>query len=123
MKKLIRRTLITLLVLQTLYLVSPSAVRAEEMTCPEHTLVTIDIKPGSYTNKINLSARGVLPVAVLTTPVFDASQFTPEMAHVSDAAVAMAETCAGTDALRWNYEDVNGDGELDLVFFFAIQDL
>jgi hypothetical protein len=83
----------------------------------------VDIKPGDRSNKINLSARGLLPVAVLTTADFDASQFTPEMAHLSDARIAMTMGCVGADAVRWNYVDVNRDGRLDLVFLFRIQDL
>lgn len=123
MKKLIQKTLITLLVLQGLYWASPPSVYAEQMTCPEHTPVTIDIKPGGYPNKINLSANGLLPVAVLNTEAFDASQFTPQEAHLSDADVAMTETCGGAQAIRWAREDVDGDGDLDLVFFFKIREL
>src|SRR5512138_2993249 len=115
MKKLMLRTLAVLLIIQALYFVSPATVYAEDMTCPEHLPVTIDIKPDDYPNKINLSAKGLLPVAVLTTPNFDASQFTPEMAHLNDATIAMTEGCSGPMAIRWNYSDVNRDGRLDLV--------
>src|SRR6266540_2065012 len=121
MKKLIFGTLITTLVLQVLFFDNLSAVRAEEMSCPLPTYVTIDIKPGNSQNRIKLSSNGVLAVAVLTTQDFDASQFTPEMAHLSDASIAM--TCEGAAAIRWKLEDVNGDRQLDLVFFFRIQDL
>ena len=123
MKKLILRTLVTILVLQALYLVSPSTVQAEEMTCPPPMPVDIEIKPGEYPNKINRSAKGLLPVAVLTTQDFDASLFTPAMAHLSDATIAMTMGCVGADAVRWNYADVNRDGQLDLVFFFKIPEL
>jgi hypothetical protein len=40
---------------------------------------------------------------------------------LSDAAAPMG--CAGAAAVRWNYTDVNGDGLVDLVFFFPIQDI
>jgi hypothetical protein len=96
---------------------------AQEMTCPEHTPVVIDIKPGSYPNSINLSANGLLPVAVVATPDFDASLFQPEMAHLSDANTAMDEVCSGAMPVRWLISDVNKDGKADLVFFFNIQDL
>lgn len=99
-----------------------SLASAKKSTC-NPIPVTIDIKPGSYPNVINLSSMGVLPVAVLTTPDFDASQFTPEMAHLSDATTAMTTSCAGAMAIRWAWEDVNGDGQPDLVFFFNTQDL
>jgi hypothetical protein len=31
--------------------------------------------------------------------------------------------CSGTEATRWKYSDVNGDGRVDLVFFFPVQKL
>jgi hypothetical protein len=123
MKKLIFGTLITTLVLQVLFFDNLSAVRAEEMNCPLPTYVTIDIKPGNSQNRIKLSSHGVLAVAVLTTQDFDASQFTPEMAHLSDASIAMTEGCTGAIEQRCSLDDENGDGRLDLVFFFRIQDL
>lgn len=121
MKKLILKSLITVLTLQALFFTVPSAVYALEETCPPPTTVVIDVKPGSDTNKINLSSNGLLPVAVLSTADFDATLFTPEMAHLSDAAVPLG--CAGAAAVRWTYTDVNGDGLIDLLFFFRIQDI
>jgi hypothetical protein len=95
MKNLVMRAFVSLLALQTLFFASlPVTVHAQEETCPPPTPVTIDIKPGGYPNKINLSAGGVLPVAVLTTQNFDASLFTPEMAHLSDATIAATTECA-----------------------------
>jgi len=73
---------------------------------------SIDIKPGSYPNSINLGAKGVVPVAVLTTDDFDASTVDP-------ATVAFA----GASPLRWATEDVDGDGDLDLLFHFKAQEL
>jgi hypothetical protein len=123
MKKSMLITLIIVPVLQALFFVGPSPVYAQEMTCPPPTIVTVDVKPGDPSNKINLSAKGLLPVAVLTTTDFDASQFTPDMAHLSDANTAMTMSCSGAMAVRWNLDDVNHDGALDLVFFFKMQDL
>ena len=120
MNKSIVRTLIIALALQGLFLFSPSAVHAQE-ECPAPLAVEIDVKPVGDANKINLSSRGLIPVAVLSTETFDTSLFTPEMAHLSDARTAMG--CMGAEAVRWTYTDVNGDGRLDLVFFFRVQDL
>src|ERR1041384_733787 len=120
MKKLILKSLIVVFVLQAFY-AAPVAVHAQEETCPPPTPVVIDVKPGSDTNKINLSSHGLLPVAVLSTSDFDATSFMPEMAHLSDAAAPMG--CAGAAAVRWTYTDVNGDGLIDLLFFFRIQDI
>ena len=123
MKKLMTRILITAVFLQGLFLASPSVVHADDMTCPPPTPVTIDIKPGNAQNTVKLSSKGVLAVAVLTTDDFDASQFAPEMAHLNDANTPMADACTGASAVRWSLDDENGDGQLDLVFFFNIQDL
>lgn len=123
MKAIMFRVVVIVLVLAVLSFPAWSPVRAEEMTCPTHTPVNVDVKPGSYPNRINLSSRGVVPVAVLTTPDFDASQFAPEMAHLTDANTAMTEGCPGALAVRWMLDDVNGDGSPDLVFIFNVQDL
>jgi hypothetical protein len=114
--------LFAILLIAGQFLLTSTPARAEEMTCPEHTLVSIDIKPGGYPNSINLSSRGLVAVAVLTTDSFDANLFTPEMAHLSDAA-SMDEGCMNGTYVRWSREDANGDGRLDLVFFFNIQSL
>lgn len=121
MRAIVSRMLILALIAAVLMAAAPSPARAQDMTCEEHTDVVIDIRPGDARNKVNLSSQGLLPAAVLTTDTFDASLFEPEMAHLSDAATA--EGCAGADAVRWRYEDVNGDGRLDLLFFFRIQEL
>ncbi len=123
MKKMIFRVLVLVLLLGALSFQAWSPVNAADTTCPTPTLVTIDIKPGSYPNSISLSSKGVVAVAVLTTPAFDASQFTPVMAHLSDASTAMTMPCTGAMAVRWAWEDVNGDGLPDIVFFFKTQDL
>ena len=112
---------VALLTLGQLFLAS-TPVRAEDMTCPEHTPVSIDIKPGSYPNSINLDSKGVVAVAVLTTDNFDASLFTPEMAHLFDSAL-INESCENATFVRWVREDVDGDKRLDIVFFFDAQKL
>lgn len=121
MRTILPRILALAVLTTGLLAAAPSPVRAQDMTCEEHTEVVIDIRPSDPVNKVNLSSQGLLPVAVLSTETFDASQFAPEMAHLSDAAAA--DGCAGATAVRWRYDDVNGDGMLDLVFFFRIQDL
>jgi hypothetical protein len=121
MKRLILRTVVVVLAFQLLLFGSTTAVHAQDTTCPEHMPVTIDIKPADTLNNINLSAKGWLPVALLTTDDFNASEFTPEMAHLSDASMAMMG-CVHAP-FRWNLDDVNSDGRLDIVFFFRIQDL
>lgn len=84
-------------------------VRTERI---ETISVAIDIKPGTYTNSINLGSRGVVPVAILTTDVFDAVDVDP-------ATVLFA----GASPLRWVAKDVDSDGDIDLLFHFKTQDL
>lgn len=74
--------------------------------------VLIDIKPGSYPNSINLKSKGVVPVAVLTTQDFDA-------VTVDAGTVEFA----GAAPLRWTWEDVDDDGDVDLLLHFRTQEL
>lgn len=74
--------------------------------------ITIDIKPGSCPNSINLGSKGVVPVAVLTSEQFDASRIDPA-----------TMLFAGAAPLRWAIEDVEYDGDLDLIFLFKMQEL
>ena len=81
--------------------------------------VTIEIKPGSSGSPINLHSRGTVPVAVLSTPTFDATQVDP-------ASVTLAGAPVATGPKRRPmvfFTDVNGDGLLDAVFMFQTQAL
>jgi hypothetical protein len=74
--------------------------------------VEIDIRPDSDQNVINLGSGGVVPVAILTTDDFDAGTVRP-------ASVLFA----GAAPRRWTMEDVDRDGDLDLLLNFKIRDL
>ena len=74
--------------------------------------VEIDIKPGSYPNSINLKSKGVVPVAVLTTEDIDAITIDPDTVKF-----------AGASPLRWTQEDVDNDGDMDMLFHFKTQEL
>jgi hypothetical protein len=79
------------------------------------TLVSIDIKPGSFPNSINPRSKGVTPVAILTTDTFDATTVDPLSVEFGpNGAMEVHE--------RGHIEDVDGDSDLDLVLHFATQD-
>lgn len=84
--------------------------------------VTIDIKPGSFPNSINPDQNGTTPVAILSSEDFDAP------ALVDPASLTFGHT-GDEDSLAYRgkknpqpqvgYEDVNGDGLIDVVAHFV----
>ena len=79
---------------------------------PSYLEILLEIKPGSYTNSINLKSRGVVPVAVLTTDDFDAYDVNPNSCVFASA-----------EPESWTMEDVEIDGDYDMLFHFRTQDL
>jgi len=87
--------------------------------------VTIDISPTlTSPNPINMSKKGLLPVAIMSTGTFDATAVDPSTVFLGDEA--------GTDtpvAQQNNGEyhvklaDVNGDGLSDVILMFQVSAL
>jgi hypothetical protein len=75
-------------------------------------VVTIDVRPGSPDNVINLNDNEALPVAVISTVQFDAVLVIPGSLRFAGAA-----------GLRPALQDVNGDNNSDLVMVFQSQEL
>ena len=75
------------------------------------TPVDIDIRPGSYPNSINLKSRGVIPVALLSTEDFDAS-----------TVDAVTVVFAGASQIHHAVEDLDRDGDDDLILHFKTQE-
>jgi len=72
----------------------------------------IDVKPGSDENPINLKSRGVIPVAIYTTEGFDAMTV-----DVGSVRFGPGEASPVHSA----YEDVDDDGDIDLILHFRTQ--
>ena len=81
--------------------------------------VSVDIKPGSCENPLNLNANGVLPVAVMGTADFDVMAILPETILLGGSV----------PPVRWSFEDIGStgacgttepDGYMDLVLHFEV---
>ena len=93
---------------------SPSQFLAVRILANCTVQISIDIKPGGFPNSINLRSRGKVPVAILSTDTFDAISVDP-------ASVVFAGAPALSTGL--GFEDVNGDGRLDLIAHFDTSSL
>lgn len=81
--------------------------------------VTIVITPGGNPNSINLRSRGTVPVAVLSTAAFNATRVDPMTVTLAESPVKLKRN--GTPMAA--FEDVDGDGRLDLVVHVDTQAL
>jgi hypothetical protein len=79
--------------------------------CPPGT-VLIDIKPGSYPNCFNNDGHGVIPVAILSSATFDATQIDASTVTLEGLSIGAR---GRANKLMAHLEDVNGDGLIDLV--------
>jgi hypothetical protein len=74
-------------------------------------LINIDVKPGSFPNSINPRSNGVIPVAILTTKAFAATTVDPLSVEFGLGGATEAHG-------KGHIEDVDGDGDRDLVLHF-----
>lgn len=72
--------------------------------------VTVDVKPGTSQNTVNGKSQGVIPLAILTTHDFNATT-------VNANTVGLE----GVAADHFAREDVDQDGDLDLILQFRTQ--
>lgn len=79
------------------------------------TAIVVDIKPGEFPNAINPKSKGVIPVAILTTDTFDATTVNP-------LSIKFGPNKALEAHRRNHVEDVDKDGDLDLLLHFNTQE-
>lgn len=79
--------------------------------------VESDIKPGSEQNKINPGSHGKVKVAILSSPTFDAMSVC--IPTVRFGKLARSE---GAPVVSYDYQDVDNDGDLDLVCQFNVDE-
>ena len=83
---------------------------------PALMAVTIDLKPGSFPNRVNLGASSVIPVAILSTPSFNAPSETDVTSLTLSGASVKIAGASGRALCSVN--DVNHDGTDDLLCYF-----
>jgi hypothetical protein len=79
------------------------------ISCPLE--VSIDIKPGSFPNSINLGSNGTVPVMILSSTSFDARTVDPQTVSLAGAQIRLT----GKGTPMTSSVDLNGDGLLDLL--------
>ena len=82
------------------------------LTEPEQLDAVIDINPGSDINPINLKSKGLVPVALLTTDNMDA--LTVDLNSI---------IFSGAKPAKWGVQDVDGDGNDDVLLHFKTGEL
>lgn len=81
---------------------------------PEVIVVEIDVKPGSFPNCFNLNGHGVIPVAVLGSAELEVTEIDPQSLLFDGLRVRVR----GKRGPLCSFEEVDGDGFLDLVCQF-----
>jgi hypothetical protein len=91
-----------------------------QLICPVK-VVSIDIKPGSYPNSINLCSNGAVPIALLGSDTFNVNNVNTETLRFAEAAVKVVGKKDPHSLC--SYSDINGDLIDDLVCHFVTADI
>jgi hypothetical protein len=86
------------------------------------TTVSIDIKPGDLLNGINRRSPGIVQVALLSSPTFDATKTELDTVLFAGASPVLLPSASPRN-IGFGLKDVNNDGLLDAVFRFDTQSL
>jgi hypothetical protein len=84
--------------------------------------ITLDIKPGSDPNSINVKSKGVTPIAILTTDIFDAMTVDSNTVCFGDADDPAGNGDCTEAHGKDHFDDVDGDGDLDMVLHFETKE-
>lgn len=79
------------------------------------TVVTIDIRPDEFPNRIDSRGSDVVPIAIFSTIGFNATHVNAGTLKLAGAGPARGE--------RGDVTDVNADGRPDLVVHFSAREL
>ena len=91
-----------------------------EATIEVYLPVQVDVLPGGTPNVISLTKRGLVPVAILTTPDFDAASVDVSSVCFGDVDEPAQRTC--TEAhVTGHLLDVNKDRSRDLLLHYEAQ--
>jgi len=88
--------------------------------------VSVDIKPGSCPNAVNVVGKGVLPVAIVGTEDFDVTQIdltSVELEGVAPLRWALEDVATPFEDLLCDCHEDGPDGYLDLILKFDKQDV
>lgn len=97
----------------------PNSIYLDNLTFKHVIQVTIDIKPGSNPNAFNCkNTKGLIPVAILSTPTFDATS----VDHTTVMFEGAFEYHKIATVPQRHESDVNEDGLVDLVFHFLFSE-
>jgi streptogramin lyase len=81
--------------------------------------VRVDVKPGDDDNVVNPGANGVLPVAIMSEPHFDATTVDPLTVQLAGARVRVRPN---GELMAWS-RDVDSDGRADLLLHIESDEL
>ena len=96
----------------------------DDITFSPKIQVAVDIRPDSDSNPINLRSPGRLPVAILAADDFDVAKVDPSTVTLgNDDGIDTGIATRRNGSLMASLEDVDDDGDLDLVMLFDKQAL